>query len=361
MESATNNNQVMQLRSAHHIESEIELLEVVNSEVTDQTEIDSEVVLAAPIAASARVYEPKPFIEAKTKSVSLSNLKDDCIVPVFAKDNERTIAHHEFIEQVKEAVSLAFPLHAATDPEIKVSHLIKGRIPAAMNKRVSDLVPGDETYYYERMAFIIKIPSIVHSIQGHDHILTIGGVRGLNQENLYSKKSLEKFKFFIGFKNMVCCNLCVSTDGFLEDLRVGSANEIKEKTLDVMKKYDAEKHISEMKSFTDYNLTEQQFAQLIGKTRLYQHLPKDEKLKVPVLNFNDSQINTIARDYYEDSAFSRSESGDINLYDVYNLFTQANKTSYIDTFLDRGLGAFEFTQGIQKALEGESEYHWFLS
>ncbi|WP_344830070.1 DUF3871 family protein [Chryseobacterium ginsenosidimutans] len=50
-----------------------------------------------------------------------------------------------------------------------------------------------------------------------------------------------------------------------------------------------------------------------------------------------------------------------NLWNIYNLFTKANKSSYIDTFLDRNLDAFDFTQGIQKALNGDSKYHWFLS
>ena len=116
-----------------------------------------------------------------------------------------------------------------------------------------------------------------------------------------------------------------------------------------------------MKELTQEYLTEHQFAQLIGKSRLYQHLPKEEKLKIPVLTFNDSHINAIAKDYYEDANFSRLEDGRINLWDVYNLFTQANKSSYIDTFLDRSLGAFEFTKGIQKALNGDSPHHWFLS
>ena len=40
--------------------------------------------------------------------------------------------------------------------------------------------------------------------------------------------------------------------------------------------------------------------------------------------------------------------GNINLWNVYNLFTQANKSSYIATFLDRNLNAFEFSKGIQK-------------
>ena len=33
------------------------------------------------------------FIEANTQEVSLSHLKNDCITPVFAKDNELTVNH----------------------------------------------------------------------------------------------------------------------------------------------------------------------------------------------------------------------------------------------------------------------------
>ena len=117
----------------------------------------------------------------------------------------------------------------------------------------------------------------------------------------------------------------------------------------------------EMKELTFNSLSEHQFAQLIGKSRLYQHLPKLEKQTIPELQFNDSHINVMAKDYYEDQNFCRKEDGRINLWDVFNLFTQANKSSYIDTFLDRNLNAFEFTKGIQKTLNGKSDYHWFLS
>ncbi|AWG20403.1 hypothetical protein FFWV33_02095 [Flavobacterium faecale] len=99
----------------------------------------------------------------------------------------------------------------------------------------------------------------------------------------------------------------------------------------------------------------------MGKARLYQHLPKSKKACIANVNFTDGHINTIARDYYEDASFSRDEQGYINLWDVYNLFTKANKSSYIDTFLDRNVNAFDFVKGIQKALMGDESYCWFLS
>ena len=309
----------------------------------------------------SRDKEITPFIVANTIEVPLHHLKQDCIIPVFSKDNEKTIAHQEFIESVLTAISKVFPHHSISTPEIRVSHQIKGRTPDAIHLNAKDLLDHQKTIYYERMAFVINIPSIVDSINGNELTLSVGGVRSYNLENLYNKKTLEKFKFFIGFQNKVCLNMCINTDGFKEDLRVSSASELQHKVIEVMQNYNAELHLMEMKEFTQDYLSEHQFAQLIGKSRLYQHLPKSEKQKIPMLNFNDSHINTMAKDYYEDKNFCRLDDGRINLWDVYNLFTQANKSSYIDTFLDRNLNAFEFSKGIQKTLNGNSDYHWFLS
>ena len=302
-----------------------------------------------------------PFIQANTKEIELEHLKNDCIIPVFSKDNEKTIAHQEFIDVVINAVKNAFPHQIITKPEIRVSHQIKGRTPDAIHLNVKDLLEHQKTIYYERMAFIIRIPSIKDVVNGNELSLTLGGVRSYNLENLYNKKSFEKFKFFIGFQNKVCCNLCVSTDGFLSELRVTSTQELYTKILKIIQNYNAELHIMEMKELTQDFLSEHQFAQLIGRSRLYQHLVKAEKSQIPILNFNDSHINLMAKDYYEDKNFCRSEDGRINLWNLFNLFTQANKSSYIDTFLDRNLNAFEFTKGIQKTLNGNENYHWFLS
>ena len=42
---------------------------------------------------SRREVKRLPFIEANTKEVTIEHLKNDCIVPVFSKDNEITISH----------------------------------------------------------------------------------------------------------------------------------------------------------------------------------------------------------------------------------------------------------------------------
>lgn len=306
-------------------------------------------------------YKHNPFIEANTKNVSLSHLRKDCIIPVFSKDNEKTIAHQEFIDIVGDCTANAFPNHTIDEAEVRISHQIKGRIPTAIYKSAKDLLEHEKTTYYERMAFIIRVPSITETINGNKLALTIGGVRAYNQENLYSKKSIEKFKVFVGFQNMVCCNLCISTDGYLAEVRVSDYKQLKDAVTNLLLIYSAEKDLKQMLSLTKYNLSEKQFAQLIGRARLYHYLPKVDKSEIPNLLINDGQVSSIARDYYQDERFCGAEDGSINLWNLYNLFTSANKSSYIDTFSERNVNAFEFTNGLAQTLNGNSNYHWFLS
>ena len=104
-------------------------------------------------------------------------------------------------------------------PDIRVSHIVKGRIPEAIHKPANQLLESDKTQYFERMMFCFEVPIIYETVEGNKLTLSIGGVRAYNQMNLYSKKTVERFKVFVGFKNMVCCNLCVYTDGYLGNLR----------------------------------------------------------------------------------------------------------------------------------------------
>ena len=68
----------------------------------------------------------------------------------------------------------------------------------------------------------------------------------------------------------------------------------------------------------------------------------------------------MCRDYYRDDSFCRDESGDINLWRLYNLFTGANKSTYIDRFLDRSVNALDFIQQVQAALDGQNT-NWYLA
>jgi len=300
------------------------------------------------------------FIEANTEIVSLEHLEKDCIIPVFSKDNESTISHFEFIDNCQKIIQKLLPGVLQKAPEIRVSHVVKGRIPSAIGKPAKELEEHEKTIYYERCAFIIDLPSTKQIVNGNELTLSIGGVRAYNQENLYSKKSLEKFKVFIGFKNKVCTNLCISTDGFSNEIRIASIHDLEDKMIDLFSNYKQDQHIKIMSKMIESTITETQFAHLIGKFKMYSHLDKNTQRSMFPVALNDSQTNNIVKDYYHCPNFSRNSDGSINLWNLYNLFTEANKSSYIDSNLERNVNAYELINNLGNSIQKNTS-NWLLN
>ena len=311
-------------------------------------------------ASKVTQHSSSSFLEANTQTVTLEHLKNDCNIPVFSKDNESTISHFQFIEKASEVVQQLYPEYKPLKPDIRVSHIVKGRIPSAIGKPAKELLAHEKTIYYERCAFLIEIPEVFEVVNGNTLSLSIGGVRAYNQENLYSKKSLEKFKVFIGFKNKVCTNLCVSTDGFSNEIRIGSVDTLEEQMMLLFSNYNREKHLGMMERMSKYELTEMQFAHFIGKVRMYQHLDKTAQKQLFPIALNDSQINNVVKDYYHCQNFSRNQDGNINLWKLYNLFTEANKSSYIDSNLERNVNAYELINNMGNSMQNSTP-NWFLT
>ena len=299
------------------------------------------------------------FIEANTLEVDLNHLADDCITPVFAKDNELTINHAQFIETIQEAVQDFFKGETVDGADVRVSHIIKGRTPDALHKKANELLETDKTIYYERCAFSIDVPTIYQDVNGNRLNLSIVGVRAYNQMNLYSKKVPELFRLAIGFKNQVCCNMCIFSDGYKDDLRVSSTTDLYRAALELFNNYNIAKQIHLMQQLGNTSMTEHQFCQILGKMRLYQCLPTGVQKHLPRMLLTDTQINSVAKAYINDSNFG-GESGELNMWNFYNLLTGANKSSYIDSFLDRSLNASEIAMGINAALHGDETYKWFI-
>ena len=299
------------------------------------------------------------FIEANSVEVTLDHLKNDNVIPVFSKDNELTISHPQFIETVWEAANSFYSGEQIEQPDIRCSHVIKGRKPEAINKPKNLLTEADTTQYYERCAFAIDIPSIYEDVSGNRLNLSIVGVRALNRENLATKKSPELFRLAVSFKNTVCCNMCVSTDGYKDDIKVMSTKELFRATLELLNNFNTAKNIHLLQTLGNSYLTEHQFCQLLGRMRLYQSLPQGYQKDIPKMLITDSQINTVAKAYINDKNFG-SLGNDISMWKLYNLLTGANKSSYIDSFLDRAVNATEIATGINAALHGDSKYKWFI-
>jgi hypothetical protein len=307
------------------------------------------------------VSSDSPFIQANTLSVSLAELRDAHLIPVYVKDNEPTISQYELIDTTMSAVSSVFQGEHILKPSIRVSHPIKGRIPDARDKAAAELLECEKTLYYERMMFAIEVSTVTDMIGGHTLALTIGGVKSYNQDNLYNRKgSEEHFKLFIGFKNRVCTNLCVWSDGYAGEIKVRSIKELQFKIHKVLEMYNPVDHLRRMDALTKFHLTEQQVANLIGRCRMYQYLSVKEREGISAMRFGDQQISSLCKDYYSDASFCKDGDGNIDLWRLYNLFTGANKSTYIDSFLDRSLNAFEFVEQIKTALENGTD-NWFIN
>lgn len=301
------------------------------------------------------------FLCSKSEEVTLTTIRAAHIIPVFAKDNMPLISQVEFIATTADIAAAVFG-ESYQNLDIRLSHPIKGRTFEARNKKASELLAHEKTVYFERCAFLMEFP-ICDTVQGEQVWLTVAGVKAYNLDNLMntSERGTQSFKIAVGFKVQVCTNLCTWSDGARLDLKVQSLDALGAEIKTLFENYSQAAHLEAMRTLSNYHLTEQQFATLIGKARLYQHLPTPERNELPRLQLGDGQVNTVAKCYYNDPNFSRRHTGEIDLWRFLNCCTEGVKSSYIDTFLDRSLNAFEFTQGVAKALDGDETYSWFLN
>ena len=303
----------------------------------------------------------RSFITANSQPITLESLGSDYITPVFARDNEVCISHNLFIGAVFDAVREFYKGETVDEPLIRVSHIIKGRIPEAIHKKSNELLPSDITEYFERSAFCINVPTIVEDVCGNPLNLSVVGVKSYGRDNLGGRLSPQRFSVGVGFSNTVCCNLCIFTDGYKEEIRATQDREIYFATLSLLNMFDMAKQITLLRNLSDLMLDERQFCQIIGRMRLYSYLPAIMLRSIPQMLITDSQINNVAKQYFRDDNFKAEENGIISLWKFYNLITGATKNSYIDTFLQRSASATETVMGIASALrEEDSGYKWFL-
>ena len=104
------------------------------------------------------------FLEANTNQITLDELKNQCVVPTWA-NQELTISHQDFIEAVHDAAQSFYQGETVTAPDIRVSHIVRGRTPNALSKRASELLECEKTQFYQRMAFAFTIPTIYETIE----------------------------------------------------------------------------------------------------------------------------------------------------------------------------------------------------
>ena len=300
------------------------------------------------------------FLEANTDSISIEDLANKCVVPTWA-NQELTIAHQDFISCVHEAASDFYQGERLNMPDIRVSHIVRGRIPQALGKKASELLECEKTQFYQRLAFAFTIPTIVETVRGERLELCIGGVRNYSDLNLYrATKGIEKFSVFVGWRVRICSNQVLTGEGVKFNIEVTNTSELYRHVLELFHSFNPAKEIHLLQSLSDTYLTETQFAQVVGRMRMYQALSPGRQKQIPRLLITDSQINSVCRDFYSSEHFGVKGNA-ISLFDFHNLLTESNKSSYIDTYLNRAVNATEVSVGLNNVMQGlDNRYAWFL-
>jgi len=273
------------------------------------------------------------FKQANTIPMTLVDLKEKHIIPVYAKDNEIAISHFEFMAFSYKALFELFPDKNIDFPEVKVSHPIHGRIPEAREKKPSELLEHEKTLYYERLIFLTKIPGFTATINGEPMDLVFGGVKSFTNDNLHGKHSRQHFKIFLGYQVHVCSNMCVSSDMGVMSLEVFSVDEIQNAVKELFGAFEHEIALKSLRKLNDVTLSQQEFEQYIGKVRLHYYNPVFSQKDW----LGDQQMGQVTKGYFTNPNFAANHDGSISLWNVYNLMTEANKSSYIDRFIPKAM------------------------
>ena len=245
-------------------------------------------------------------------------------------------------------------------PSIRVSHIVRGRTPNALGKRASELLECEKTQFYQRLAFAFTIPTIYETIDGKKLELCVGGVRNYNDLNLYrSSKGVEKFSVFVGWRVRICSNQVLTGQGVKLSMEVMDLKQLYQQVMELFNQFNPAKDIHLLQTLSNTYLTETQFAQVIGRMRLYQALPQGLSRRIPRLLITDSQINNVCRGYYHNEDFG-GKGDSLSMWNFHNLLTESNKSSYIDSYLSRAVNATDVAVGLNNAMHGDSTYQWFL-
>ena len=301
------------------------------------------------------------FLEANTEAITIEELATKCVVPTWA-NMESTIAHQDFINCVHEAAKDFYHGESVTAPDVRVSHIVRSRVPSAAGKKASELLECEKTQFYQRLAFAFTIPTIYETVRGEKLELCVGGVRNYSDLNLYrASKGLEKFSVFVGWRVVICSNQVLTGEGVKFNMEVTNMSELYRNVLELFHSFNPAKDIHLLHALSNTYLTETQFAQVVGRMRMFQALPSAQQKRMPQLLITDSQINSVCRDFYRSEHFGMKDNA-ISLFDFHNLLTESNKSSYVDTYLHRAVNATEVSVGLNNVMQGiDNKYAWFLS
>jgi hypothetical protein len=145
-----------------------------------------------------------------------------------------------------------------------------------------------------------------------------------------------------------------------------NADDIYKQALALFNQFNPIKDVvlHDLESLGETKVTEQQFANILGRLRLYQFIPSADvkAMGLPIITMGDQAVTQAAKNYMCNPNFGKQEDEEITCWQLLNIFNEACKNAYIDRFLERNQEATDLAFGIQKSIQGEgSQYDWFLN
>ncbi len=305
-----------------------------------------------------------PFILGSTTSIELTDLEQNYLTPVYAKDCCEVISHGNFIRTLLSAVKAHFPNETVADPKIRVSHQLMMRNHSGVGKLIEQLDDIDTSSYFQRLITMIEIPSIKQNVNGNELNLQVVAIHSFHELNLLSSSTNQRqnISLGIGFVNSVCSNLCLSTDGVNSTIKVYNTDELYKYALDLFGQYNPARHLEQMRLLRETKMNTSPFSQFLGKCRLYAAMPQSLKteLDLPEVTLLEAQLNSACRDFFVDENFRADENGEISLWSFYSLLTNF-KNSPIVPFIDRSVNIFDISVGVSRAINGtDNRWSWFI-
>ncbi len=304
-----------------------------------------------------------PFILGSTTSIELTDLEQNYLTPIYAKDCGEVISHGNFIRTLLAAVKAHFPNETVAEPEIRVSHQLMMRNQLGEGKLIENLDEKYTSSYFQRLITMIEIPSIKQNVNGNELNLQVVAIHSFHELNLLgSSNQFQNISLGIGFINSVCSNLCLSTDGVNSTIKVYNTDEFYKYALDLFGRYSPARHLEQMRLLRETKMNTSTFSQFLGKCRLYAAMPQSLKteLNLPEVTLLEAQLNSACRDFFVDENFKADENGELRMWDFYSLLTNF-KNSPIVPFIDRSVNIFDIAVGVSRAINGtDNRWSWFI-
>lgn len=308
------------------------------------------------------------FIEGPASSYTFADLQR-MVIPVFAADNQLSLANTDIAKAVYSAAAKSFGLENLSPLEFRGSHLRKSRIISAETLKMqnNDTESGETNSYLERLACCFTVKNYARTIADQPTDLCIGFVRSYTSTNLYSTKSPEKLSIWCSTRVRVCSNLCLSVSGLKEEISVLTPMDVYTEAYDLIQSYlkTADEENKTLEGLCSTRITTTQFKLLTGSLRYYMSLEPQQRKELPEMDIQlgDAQTFEACRLFINSKWGLRDGEDSIDLFRLLQCYTEAVKNSYLHNFLPKQRSVYTLVKNLQLVLKGDIEnpYAWLLA